>query len=169
MPIARVPGCSTRAGRLLIGPAGCPLMRPSATTIKTTALLRGSAVIRIANTMQLATRTSSGRLVRSAIKPPSGTEITASHKTMLIVEPAAAIDQPRSTSIEGPNEKITAKPTLNKPQIKPAAIIATAPLRSRRKLVVEAAATPGDRYAIASSTMQQKLKAATLRWTALTP
>jgi hypothetical protein len=31
---------------------------------------------------------------------------------MLIVEPAADIDQPRSTSIEGPKLKIMAKPTL---------------------------------------------------------
>src|ERR1700704_1539601 len=136
MPIARVAGCSTRAGRLRIGPAGCPHTNPSATMVKTTAPLRGSAVINIANTMQPATRTNSGRLVRSARKPPSGTETAASHNTMLMVDPAAAIDQPRSTSIEGPKLKIIANPTLKRPQIKPAAITAIAALRSSRTEVV---------------------------------
>ena len=44
---------------------------------------------------------------------PRGTDPnTASHKTMLIADPAVAIDQPRSTSIDGPKLKINAKPTL---------------------------------------------------------
>src|SRR5260370_39748578 len=132
MPIARVAGASTRAGRLRIGPAGWPHTNPSATTVKTTAPLRGSATISVANAMQPAASINSGRLVRSAKKPPSGTEITASHSTMLMIHPAAAIDQPRSTSIDGPKLKIIAKPTLYRPQIRPAAITATAALRSRR-------------------------------------
>ena len=48
----------------------------------------------------------------SAKMPPSGTETTASHNTMLMIEAAADIDQPRSTSIVGPKLKIIAKPTL---------------------------------------------------------
>jgi len=40
----------------------------------------------------------------------------------MIVDHAAAIDQPRSTSIEGPKLTIMAKQTLNMPQIRPAAI-----------------------------------------------
>src|SRR5882757_9517537 len=170
MPIARVAGCSTRAGRLRIGLAGCPHSNPSATTVKTTAPLRGSAVISLANTMQPATRTNSGRLVRSARKPPSGTESTASHNTMLMVDPAAAIDQPRSTSIEGPKLKITAKPTLYRPQIKPAATTAIAALRSSRADV--AAMTTdfaGGRYAAASRAKPNPIRAATARYTALTP
>jgi hypothetical protein len=39
---------------------------------------------------------------------------------MLMVDPAAAIDQPRSTSSEGPRLKMVAKPKLNRPQISPA-------------------------------------------------
>src|SRR6202521_4109647 len=105
MPIARVAGRSTRAGRLNIGPAGRPLNNPSATTAKITAPLCESATISIANTTQPATRINSGRPVRSARNPPDGTEITASHNTMLIVDPAAVIDQPRSASIEGPKLK----------------------------------------------------------------
>src|SRR6266702_2280146 len=96
MPMARVAGCSTRAGRLRIGPAARPLTNPSAATVET----------------------------------------AASHNTMLMVDPAAAIDQPRSTSIEGPKLKIIANPTLKRPQIKPAAITAIAALRSSRTEVV---------------------------------
>ena len=58
--------------------------------------------------------------------------MTASHSTMLMAEPAADIDQPRSTSIEGPKLKIMAKPTLNRPHISPATISATRALRSSR-------------------------------------
>src|SRR3979490_2782196 len=130
MPMALVCGCSTRAGRLMIGPAGRPLTSPSAMTIKTTAPLRGSKTITIAITMQLATIMLRGRLVRSARKPQKGTEATETHNTMLIVDPAVAIDQPRSTSIEGPKLTIMAKPVLNKPQIRPAAITAAPALRS---------------------------------------
>ena len=73
-----------------------------------------------------------GRLVRSASNPPKGTLNTASHNTMLIAEPAAVIDQPCSTSMAGPKLKMMAKPTLNRPQIKPAAITAIRALRSGR-------------------------------------
>ncbi len=52
--------------------------------------------------MAPATRMDCGRSVRSARKPPSGTETTASHNTMLMADPAAVIDQPRSTSIDRP-------------------------------------------------------------------
>jgi hypothetical protein len=62
--------------------------------------------------MQPPIRINSGRPLRSARKPPSGTETTASHNTMLMTDPAAAIDQPRSTSIDGPKLKIIAKPAL---------------------------------------------------------
>jgi hypothetical protein len=62
--------------------------------------------------MQPPTRINSGRPQRSARKPPSGTEPTVTHNTMLMIDPAAAIDQPRSTSIDGPKLKIMAKPTL---------------------------------------------------------
>ncbi|WP_292454266.1 hypothetical protein [Mesorhizobium sp.] len=41
-----------------------------------------------------------------------GTEIAVSQRTMLIVDPAAAMDQPRSTSIVGPKLKIITKPRL---------------------------------------------------------
>src|SRR5258708_36592510 len=126
MPSALVCGGSTPAGRLMIGPAGSPLTSPSAMTIKTTAPLRGSKTINIAITVQAATTMVPGRLVRSARKPPEGTEATDTHNTMLIVDPASAIDQPRSTSIEGPKLTIIAKPILNRPQIRPAAQTATA-------------------------------------------
>ena len=59
---------------------------------------------------------------------------------MLMVEPAAVIDQPRSTSIEGPKLKTVAKPTLNSPQIRPAAITANTALRSRPMAVAAGAA-----------------------------
>src|SRR4029453_12234496 len=42
MPIARVAGCSTRAGRLKTGPAGKPHTKPSAMTFSNTVLPRGS-------------------------------------------------------------------------------------------------------------------------------
>src|SRR5258707_12842448 len=79
-----------------------------------------------------ATASVSGRPVRSAMKPPAGTEITDSHSTRLIAEPAAAMLQPRSTSSEGPNEKIMAKPTLKRPQIAPATITASSARGSSR-------------------------------------
>ena len=81
----------------MIGPAGWPLIKPSAATIGITAPLRGSAIISAANRIQPATSISSGRPLRSAMKPPSGTEIAATQSTMLMVEPAAVTDQPRST------------------------------------------------------------------------
>ena len=112
MPIARVAGCSTRAGRLKLGPAGRPHTNPSAMMFSNTALLRGSVISSIANAMQPPARINSGRPLRSARKPPSGTESTVTHNTMLMIDPAAAIDQPRSTSIDGPKLKMIAKPTL---------------------------------------------------------
>ena len=57
----------------------------------------------------------------------------------MVADPADAIDQPRSTSIDGPKLKITAKPILNRPQIRPATITAKAALRSRRTAAVDAA------------------------------
>src|SRR3981189_63712 len=100
MPIALVCGCSTGAGRLMMGPAGRPLINPSAMIIKTTAPPRGSKTINIATTMQLATIMLRGRLVRSARKPPEGTDPTETHNTMLIVDPAAAIDQHRRSEAD---------------------------------------------------------------------
>ena len=148
-----------------MGPAGRPLINPSAMIIKTTAPPRGSKTINIATTMQLATIMLRGRLVRSARKPPEGTDATETHNTMLIVDPAAAIDQPRSTSIEGPKLTIMAKPTLNMPQIRPAAITAMAALRSRRRVVVAEvpAESAGGRYRVASSTMPHPIDPATAR------
>ena len=46
-----------------------------------------------------------------------------------MTDPAAGIDQPRSTSIEGPKLKIMAKPILNSPQINPAVTTAVAARR----------------------------------------
>src|SRR5882757_2866779 len=170
MPIARVAGCNTRAGRLMIEPAGRPQINPSATVVAITAPLRGSVIISIANTMQPATMISSGRLVRSARKPPAGTESTVNHSTMLMADPAVVIDHPRSTSIEGPKLKIVAKPTLYKLQIEPAAITAMTALRSRR--AVAAVATTeltGGWYKAARSMMPHPISAATARYTAPTP
>ena len=96
-----------------------------------TAPVRGSRIIRAANTSEAMTRMVCGRPVRSASHPPNGTENTAIHNPMLSADPAEAIDQPRSTSIDGPKLKITAKPTLNRPQIRPASDTARAALRSK--------------------------------------
>jgi hypothetical protein len=52
------------------------------------------------------------RPVRSARKPPRGTETADSQSTTLIADPAAVIDQPRSTSIDGPKLKIITNPIL---------------------------------------------------------
>src|SRR6202049_2616017 len=170
MPIGRVAGCSTRAGRLIIGPAGRPVSNPSTMTVEITAPLCDSASIRAANTMQLATTMDCGRLVRSARNPPDGTEITPSHNTMLMADPAAAIDLPRSTSIEGPKLKITAKPTLYRPQLRPAAITAIRALRSSRADVATAVtAFAGGWYAAAKRTRAIPISAATARYTAPTP
>ena len=49
-----------------------------------------------------------GRLKRSARKPPAGTLTTESHSTMLMAEPAAVMDQPRSVSRVGPKLKVMA-------------------------------------------------------------
>src|ERR1700728_3108694 len=108
MPIARVSAFNTRAGRLIIGPTGRPLSSPIAVIVEITISLRGSMIISTAKTMQPPARIKFGRPMRSAKKPPSGTDITANHNTMLMAEPAADIDQPRSFSIEGPKLKIRA-------------------------------------------------------------
>ena len=59
---------------------------------------------------------------------------------MLIAEPAAVIDQPRSTSSVGPKLKIIVKPMLKTPQIRPAMIRAKRVLRSSREAAEGAAA-----------------------------
>src|ERR1700677_2122974 len=130
MPIARVSAFNTRAGRLIIGPTGRPLSSPIAVIVEITISLRGRMIISTAKTMQPPARIKFGRPVRPARKPPSGTDITANHSTMLITEPAADIDQPRSSSIEGPKLKIMANPTLKRPHIRPAAIRAANVVRS---------------------------------------
>ena len=86
--------------------------------------------------------TACGRFSRSATKPPIGTLITASHSTIDITEPACAMVQPRSTSMAGPNENTTAKPTLNRPQIRPATITASVVRKSGRTDAVVAADDP---------------------------
>ena len=55
-----------------------------------------------------------------------GTESAVSQSTTLIADPAVVIDQPRSTSIEGPKLKIIVKPMLNRAQIIPAETTAIA-------------------------------------------
>src|ERR1700751_6162915 len=42
--------------------------------------------------------------------PPSAIESTESHSTILTMDPAPVMVQPRSTNSEGPNDKIMAKP-----------------------------------------------------------
>src|SRR5947207_2005823 len=163
MPIARVAGASTPAGRLIIGPAGCPLINPSAITDAITAPLCEKTSIRPANIMQPTTRTVCGRFIRSATNPPKGTLNRETHSTMLITDPAGAIDQPRSTSIVGPKLKIVAKPTLNKPQIRPATVTAIAAWKSNRTDDVAAvAALDGGRYP-AARTIPNAISAATAR------
>ncbi|MEY9648114.1 hypothetical protein ABIF26_002467 [Bradyrhizobium elkanii] len=81
-------------------------------TTGSTVPLRDRSSVRSAKAMQPVTRITSPRLVRSARKPPNGTERAASQSTILMVDPAAAPDQPCSTSIDGPKLKIIAKPML---------------------------------------------------------
>ncbi len=55
---------------------------------------------------------SCGRLLQSDRKPPLTPPNVASHSTIEIVDPAAVMVQPRSTSMVGPKLKIMAKPML---------------------------------------------------------
>jgi hypothetical protein len=65
--------------------------------------------------------------VDTAGSPPNGTENTATHNTMLTADPA---DASTSRVIDGPKLKITAKPMLNKPQIRPAVTARVAAVRT---------------------------------------
>src|SRR5260370_32518792 len=126
MPSARIPGSSTREGKLRIGPAARPLNIPSAIKVEMIASVRVGKINRIAVTKKHDAMIASWRPVRSASKPPAGTETADSQSTMLIADPAAVIDQPRSTSIEGPKLKIITKPILYSAQIDPAQTTAIA-------------------------------------------
>src|SRR5665213_3308216 len=148
MPIERVAGASTRAGRLMIGPAGRAATRPSAIAAGNTASVRGNANINNAPAMAAATSMVCGRPLRSARTPPPGTANTEIHNTILMIEPAADIDQPRAASIDGPKEKIVANPTLNTPQINPAVMTAAIARRSGHAeagAVLATTALSGDR------------------------
>src|SRR5215208_7990410 len=124
----------------MIGPEGRALIKPIAITRGITAALRGSVIINSANMMHPTTSTDCGLLVQSARNPPAIPPSAASHNTMLMAEPAAVIDQPRSTSRVGPKLKIIAKPMLKRPQIRPAMITANRVLRSSREAAEGAAA-----------------------------
>src|SRR5215813_3664186 len=99
------------AGRAMMGPAGWPAIRPSAITVKITALVWAKHSINAAKTSEPTMSTSCGRFRRSARKPPKGTLNTVSQSAMLMAEPACAILQPRSTKSVGPKLNTAAKPT----------------------------------------------------------
>jgi hypothetical protein len=84
------------------------------------ASVRDARANRIANTKKHDTIKVLWQPVRSASAPPMVAVRTVSQSTILTADPAAVIDQPRSTSIEGPKPKIIVKPILNKPHIDPA-------------------------------------------------
>src|SRR5258708_12942547 len=134
MPIARMLGSSTRRGKLRIGPAARPLDIPSAIRVVMTASVRVATINSAAVTKKHDAIIASWRPVRSARKPPRGTETAESQSTMLMADPAAVIDQPCSTSIDGPKLKIIAKPILYSAQIDPAQTPAIAARRPKHPL-----------------------------------
>ena len=71
----RVSGFSTRAGRLMIGPAGKPQSNPGTMVVQITAAVRGSASMRIAKMMEPAAKLT---LNRPQIKPAVTTARTTS-------------------------------------------------------------------------------------------
>ncbi len=134
------------------------------------ASVRVATINSIAVTKKHDAMIASWRPVRSASKPPAGTETADSQSTMLIADPAAVIDQPRSTSIEGPKLKIMTKPMLYKAQINPAQTTAIAACRPRRPLdLVVPVEVAGERYVRARRPVATTISAATARFTALAP
>ena len=113
-----------------------------------------------------------GAPVRSARKPPAGTETIDSQSTMLTTEPAATGDNPRSISMAGPKAGDMAKPALNQPHTIAARIRSASPCPRG-----QAAATPGagaarpggSRYTTVTSAKPKAASAALTRKTPRNP
>src|SRR5215471_13885816 len=92
MPTDRVSGASTCVGRAMMAPHGSPLVMPNRRNMAKTASTRGATAIVAAKASNPQTSTTARRPMRSASKPPAGSEIVTIHSTRLVAELPAVKD-----------------------------------------------------------------------------